>query len=174
MQELINDLLTFSRVGRIGERRRRVELRPLRGRGAPRPGRRWCSIRRAEIEIGELPAVTVEPSLLRTVFQNLLSNAIKFHGADPPRVRIDSERDGDEWRISVADNGIGIEPRYAERIFVIFQRLHGRASIQAPGSAWRCAGRSSSTTAGASGSTPPLPWHPDLVHASRRRAGSLR
>ncbi len=132
MQELINDLLTFSRVGRIGERRRRVELRPLLD-AALRDLDQVVLDSGAEIEIGELPAVTVEPSLLRTVFQNLLSNAIKFHGSDPPRVRIDSERDGGEWRISVADNGIGIEPQYSERIFVIFQRLHGRASYPGTG-----------------------------------------
>jgi light-regulated signal transduction histidine kinase (bacteriophytochrome) len=132
MQELINDLLTFSRVGRIGERQQRVELRSALD-AALRDLEQVVRDSGAKIEIGELPAVTVEPSLLRTVFQNLLSNAIKFHGPDPPRVRIDSERDGEQWKISVADNGIGIEPQYAERIFVIFQRLHGRSSYPGTG-----------------------------------------
>jgi signal transduction histidine kinase len=132
MQELINDLLTFSRVGRIGERRQRVELRPLLD-AALRDLDEVVLESGAEIEIGELPAVTVEPSLLRTVFQNLLSNAIKVHGPEPPRIRIGSERDGDEWTISVADNGIGVEPQYAERIFVVFQRLHGRSAYPGTG-----------------------------------------
>jgi len=132
MQELINDLLEFSRVGRFAERRQRLELRSLLD-ATLRDLDEAVAESGTEIAIGDLPAVTVEPSLLRTVFQNLISNAIKFHGAEPPRVRIGSERDGEEWMFSVADNGIGIEPQYAERIFVIFQRLHGRASYPGTG-----------------------------------------
>ena len=68
------------------------------------------------------------------------------------RARVDAERDGDVWRVrACADNGIGIEPEYAERIFVIFQRLHARDEYEGTASAWRCAARSSSATAGASG-----------------------
>jgi signal transduction histidine kinase len=132
MQDLINDLLTFSRVGRVGERRQPVELRSLLDAAVGDLAEAVVESG-AEIEIGELPVVTVEPSLLRTVFQNLLSNAIKFHGTEPPRIRISSERDGHDWRISVADNGIGIDPQYAERIFVIFQRLHSRSSYSGTG-----------------------------------------
>jgi signal transduction histidine kinase len=132
MQALISDLLEFSRVGRAGEQRQRVELRELLDAAI---GDLDDSLATAEggIEISELPAVTVEPSLLRTVFQNLLSNAIKFHGDDPPHIRVGSERRGAEWEISVSDNGIGIEPEYAERVFVIFQRLHGRSDYPGTG-----------------------------------------
>jgi signal transduction histidine kinase len=132
MQALINDLLAFSRVGRVGEQRQQVDLRePLNAAIRDLDG----SLAEAggELEVAELPTVTVEESLLRTVFQNLISNAIKFRGDEPPRIRVESERHGAEWEISVSDNGIGIEPRYSERVFVIFQRLHGRSDYPGTG-----------------------------------------
>jgi signal transduction histidine kinase len=132
MQALIQDLLAFSRVGRIGEQRERVELRSLLD-AALKHLDGSLEETGAELEIGELPTVTVERSLLRVVFQNLLSNAIKFHGDDPPRIRVDCERQGTEWEFSVSDNGIGVEPEYAERVFVIFQRLHGRSDYPGTG-----------------------------------------
>ena len=63
---------------------------------------------------------------LTQLFQNLIGNAIKFHGEAAPRVDVSVEPDGSSWRFSVRDNGIGVDAQYAERIFVIFQRLHGR------------------------------------------------
>jgi light-regulated signal transduction histidine kinase (bacteriophytochrome) len=87
----------------------------------------------AEVEAGPLPTVEGDASLLRLVFQNLIGNAIKFRGDAPPRVRVDAERADGQWRFSVADNGIGIDPEYAERIFVIFQRLHPRSSYEGTG-----------------------------------------
>src|SRR5206468_7364271 len=63
---------------------------------------------------------------LASVFQNLIANAVKFHGPDPPVVRIDVRRDDGFWEFSCADNGLGIGPEYAERIFAIFQRLHAK------------------------------------------------
>jgi signal transduction histidine kinase len=132
MQALINDLLAFSRVGRIGEQRQRVPLRTLLD-AAIRDLDDNLAETAGEIEVGELPTVTVEQALLRAVFQNLLSNAIKFHGAEPPRIRVESERHNGEWEIAVSDNGIGVEPQYAERVFVIFQRLHGRSDYPGTG-----------------------------------------
>jgi light-regulated signal transduction histidine kinase (bacteriophytochrome) len=87
----------------------------------------------ASIEIDDLPTVRGEPSLLAAVLQNLIGNAIKFRGDDPPRVRVTGRRDGDTWDFTVADNGIGIDPEYAERIFVIFQRLHAKESYSGTG-----------------------------------------
>jgi signal transduction histidine kinase len=76
-----------------------------------------------------------DPGLLTLMFQNLIGNAIKFRGEAPPRVRIEAgpDEDSDAWRVSVTDNGIGIDEQYAERIFIIFQRLHSRASYEGTG-----------------------------------------
>jgi light-regulated signal transduction histidine kinase (bacteriophytochrome) len=79
-----------------------------------------------------LPEIVGDPGQLRQLFQNLISNAIKFVEQGPPRVHVSAERDGREWRFAVADNGIGIDPGHADRIFAVFKRLHGRDSY--PGS----------------------------------------
>lgn len=86
----------------------------------------------AQIEINELPAVRGHRALLTQVFQNVLHNAIKFRRAVAPFVQVSAALHGDEWHISVADNGIGMEMQYAERVFVMFQRLHSRSEF--PGS----------------------------------------
>jgi len=78
----------------------------------------------ARIEHPTLPAVTGDRRQLVQLLQNLVGNAIKFRGQEPPQVRLTAEDRGREWLISVADNGIGIDPRFAERIFDIFKRLH--------------------------------------------------
>jgi light-regulated signal transduction histidine kinase (bacteriophytochrome) len=70
--------------------------------------------------------VLADAGQLEQVMTNLIGNALKFRGADPPAVHVAARRDGRQWVFSVSDNGIGLDPRYADRIFVIFQRLHGR------------------------------------------------
>jgi signal transduction histidine kinase len=132
MQDLINDLLAFSRVGRMSHQHEPVDLNEMLQRAEGNLAAR-VEETGATVESGELPTVLGDPGLLALVFQNLVGNALKFHGDDPPWVRVDAERDGDGWQISVADNGIGIEPEYAERIFVIFQRLHTRVSYEGTG-----------------------------------------
>jgi light-regulated signal transduction histidine kinase (bacteriophytochrome) len=77
--------------------------------------------------------VLAEPPLLTAVFQNLLSNALKFRGEKVPRIVITVSRQEPFWLFSFADNGIGIEPDYADRIFVIFQRLHERSAYPGTG-----------------------------------------
>jgi signal transduction histidine kinase len=132
MQALINDLLAFSRVGRTAQKREPVSCGLLLAQA-------WANLAaevrrtRATIEQGELPVVLGEASLLTAVFQNLLSNALKFHGDEPPRVSVSVRRDGRYWLFSFSDNGIGIEPEYADRIFVVFQRLHDRATYPGTG-----------------------------------------
>ena len=79
----------------------------------------------------DLPTVRADASQLVLVFQNLLANAIKFRGQDLPIVHVSAQDREREWLFSVQDNGIGIEPQYAERVFVIFQRLHTR--VEYPG-----------------------------------------
>ncbi len=80
----------------------------------------------AKITLENLPAVVADRSQMAHVMQNLIGNAIKFCGKEPLQVRIFSEDRGKEWIFGVRDNGIGIEPEYKERIFVVFQRLHTR------------------------------------------------
>jgi signal transduction histidine kinase len=132
MQALINDLLSYSRVGRSAREPALVSsdaaLAQARANLAA-----LMEESGATIETGHLPLVLGELPLLTAVFQNLLSNALKFHGAEPPRVVIKVSRDGDFWLFSFTDNGIGIEPDYADRIFVIFQRLHERTAYPGTG-----------------------------------------
>ncbi|HEY3977173.1 MAG TPA: ATP-binding protein [Streptosporangiaceae bacterium] len=132
MQMLINDLLAFSRVGRVEQQRVPVPAADLLAQAEANLA---TAIRRsrAEITAGELPTVRAEPTLLTAVFQNLLSNAIKFRGERAPRVFVTAERDGDYSVFAVADNGIGISAEYAERIFVIFQRLHDKSTYPGTG-----------------------------------------
>jgi signal transduction histidine kinase len=132
MQDLINDLLAFSRVGRMTHQHEPVDLDEMLERAEGNLAAR-VEETGATVESGALPIVIGDPGLLALVFQNLVGNALKFHGDDPPVVRVDAERNGDGWEISVADNGIGIEPEYAERIFVIFQRLHTRVTYEGTG-----------------------------------------
>jgi signal transduction histidine kinase len=133
MQILINDLLAFSRVGRMD---REPELVDADDIVAVARANLAASIEETGAEIavaGDLPVVLVERSLLVLVFQNLIGNGIKFHGDQPPRVRVSAERDDGYWRFTVADNGIGIDPQYSERIFVIFQRLHTKDAYAGTG-----------------------------------------
>jgi light-regulated signal transduction histidine kinase (bacteriophytochrome) len=81
---------------------------------------------RAQVTADPLPVVHGDPTLLTQVFQNLVGNAVKFRGETPPRVHIGVQRDDEFWQFTCVDNGIGIAPEYAEKIFVIFQRLHPR------------------------------------------------
>src|SRR5260370_13939367 len=78
----------------------------------------------ASVDYTPLPSVTGNWELLSTLFRNLLTNGLRYRGADPPRLTISAERDGDAWRFAVRDNGIGIDARYHEQILAPFQRLH--------------------------------------------------
>jgi signal transduction histidine kinase len=133
MQALIDDLLAFSRVGRV---EREPVLVSCASALSQARVNLTAEIRRAgaSVESDQLPSVRAEMSLITSLFQNLLSNAIKFRRPDrPPAVRITAADQGELWLFSVTDNGIGIEPEYAERIFVIFQRLHDRTAYAGTG-----------------------------------------
>ncbi|HEY3830495.1 MAG TPA: ATP-binding protein [Solirubrobacteraceae bacterium] len=132
MQVLINALLALSRVGRGRERRERVELAAVIA-AAESSLAAEIQATGARVLAEPLPALLGDQALLISLFQNLIGNAIKFKGADPPEVRIACERHEHEWQLSIADNGIGIEPEYAERIFQIFQRLHTRDAYEGTG-----------------------------------------
>jgi signal transduction histidine kinase len=124
MQQLINDLLAFSRVGRTSEGMTEVDTAAA-ARHALTALTAARERARAKVDIGDLPTVTGDETLLTQLFQNLIGNAIKFRAPDrPPRVELRAVREGDFWHFTCADNGIGIDPEYADRVFVIFQRLH--------------------------------------------------
>jgi signal transduction histidine kinase len=132
MQELINDLLEFSRVGRMTAPHERVEASAL----VAEAQRRLADALEesgATVVADGLPAVTGDAGLLTAVFSNLIANAVKFRGDDPPRITIEAEREGHFVRFTVTDCGIGIDDEYAERIFVIFQRLHSRDAFEGTG-----------------------------------------
>jgi signal transduction histidine kinase len=139
MQVLINDLLAFSRVGRVGAEQQVVDMDQA---AADAVGDLGAAIEEAGAQVtvdGPLPQVRGDRSLLTALLQNLLANAIKFRGDEPPRVRLSFERTadpdggGDAYTFTVSDNGIGIAPRYADRIFVIFQRLHPKEEYTGTG-----------------------------------------
>ncbi|MCU1685276.1 MAG: histidine kinase [Amycolatopsis sp.] len=132
MQILINDLLSFSRVGRRVGEPVVLDTGALLGQAVDNLETSIAETG-AVITHGELPEVRGEASLLTAVFQNLVNNAIKFHGEQAPEVRVEAVRDDDTWTFSVSDNGIGIEPEYAERIFAIFQRLHPKSAYPGTG-----------------------------------------
>ncbi len=132
MRKLINDLLTYSRVGTEGK-----ELEPAGCETALHQ-----SLDNLKVAIEEnaaivthdaLPTVMADNAQLVELFQNLIGNAIKFRTSEPPRVHVSASRNGNGWIFSVRDNGIGIAPEYAKRIFVIFQRLHGREKYAGTG-----------------------------------------
>jgi light-regulated signal transduction histidine kinase (bacteriophytochrome) len=132
MQHLIEDLLAYSRVGTRGKQFASTDVNVVVSR-VLRDLQGTIDGSRAVVTRDDLPTVDADAVQLGEVFQNLIANALKFRGAEDPRVRVSAERDGNTWRFAVRDNGIGIEPRHAERIFVIFQRLHARADYPGTG-----------------------------------------
>jgi len=133
MQTLISDLLQFSLVGTRGR-----DLEPVNSAGcvenALRSLRNSIETTGAEIVIKDhLPTVLADESQLTQLFQNLIGNAIKFHGEAQPRVQIEAVREDGRWKFSVSDNGVGIKEEYFERIFKVFQRLHGREAYEGTG-----------------------------------------
>ncbi|MEU0693215.1 ATP-binding protein [Streptomyces niveus] len=136
MQVLINDLLTFSRVGRVQDAQEEVALDAALDR----------ALRNVSVSIeetgavverpAELPEVMGDPTLLTMLWQNLLGNAVKFRHPDRAphiTVAVDRAEGADSWTFSVTDNGIGIPEEFAEKVFIIFQRLHARDAYAGTG-----------------------------------------
>jgi signal transduction histidine kinase len=125
MQALIDDLLAFSRVGTRSKPFTPVALDQVVSHAM---SNLEIALRetQATIHYDDLPVVEGDPTQLVQLFQNLIGNALKFHSSQPPRIQIIESRQNGMAEILVADNGIGIDPDYAERIFLIFQRLHTR------------------------------------------------
>ena len=132
MKQLIEDLLAYSRVGTHGKEFREVEVEvPLR--------RAVTNLRAAIEEAGAavswdpLPTVMADELQLTQLFQNLIGNALKFRSASVPRIHVFVAKRDSDWHFMVRDNGIGIEPQYFERIFMVFQRLHNKAEYPGTG-----------------------------------------
>ena len=132
MWKLINDLLTYSLVGTRGKELKPTDCKTILDQ----------SLNNLKVAIEEngavvthdpLPTVMVDNPQWVQLFQNLIGNAIKFRGNEPPRVHVSASRNGNGWIFSVRDNGIGIAAEYAERIFIIFQRLHSRQEYAGTG-----------------------------------------
>jgi PAS domain S-box-containing protein len=131
MWVLTEDLLGYSRA-----RTKKKEPQPV---GATSALEAACAMLQkaldesgAEVTADELPTVLFDRTLLQQLLQNLIANALKFRGGSPPRVHVGARREGDFWEVAVADNGIGIEPPYLEKIFGLGERLH--SVEQYPGS----------------------------------------
>jgi len=123
MQRLINDLLTYSRLT--------TRAHPFQPTDCNQVVHEVVEVLQPVIEESgarvtheSLPTILADAGQLLQLFQNLIGNAIKFHDHRPPEVRVDAQRTDKGWLFSVKDNGIGIDPQYGERIFLIFQRLH--------------------------------------------------
>lgn len=132
MQTLIRDLLSYSRVGTQTQAFALIDSAVVLERAIANL-QMAIAESSAAITYDPLPVVMVDASQFTQLFQNLIGNAIKFHGEQPPQIHVSAKRIEDTWQFSVRDNGIGIEPEYTERIFIIFQRLHRRADYPGTG-----------------------------------------
>jgi light-regulated signal transduction histidine kinase (bacteriophytochrome) len=137
MQKLIDDLLVFSRVQTQGDTKQRADLAAI-VRSVIGDLEIAIEESATTVSVGDLPTVDADPSQMRQLFQNLIGNAMKFRKAGvAPMIAvaggIEDTADGPVCQITVADNGIGFEPEHAEKIFTVFQRLHGRGEYEGSG-----------------------------------------
>jgi len=125
MQTLISDLLAYSRIGSRGKPFEATDLNEVLDRALTAVKEPLDSVQ-ATVTRDVLPTLFADGSQVEQLFQNLLFNAVKFSNGQRPRIHVGAQIQDGEWVFSVTDNGIGIDPQYAEQIFVIFQRLHAR------------------------------------------------
>jgi signal transduction histidine kinase len=132
MRSLINDLLAYARVESRGKALERIDVNR-----AFNQAKKDLSVALEESNVdltsSDLPELVGDEGQLTQVFQNLIGNAIKFKGYEKPVVRVSATKQNGEWLFSVKDNGIGFEPEHVDRIFIIFQRLHGRDEYKGTG-----------------------------------------
>ncbi len=132
MRTLIHDLLAYSRIGRAQAAFAATDMNDVFRQVlsnldvAVREGG-------AVVTSGDLPTVMANAEQMESLLQNLVGNAVKFRGPEPPRIAVSAEKKEREWVFSVRDNGIGIDPRFAERVFVIFERLNSQAKYPGTG-----------------------------------------
>ena len=132
MQRFIDDLLEFSRVGTRGAAVAPTNANEVLAR-AQASLKLSIDGTGATLTTDALPTVSVDAGQLEQLFLNLISNALKFHGPEPPAVHVSAASGNDHWVFSVRDNGIGIDPQHFDRLFQMFQRLHGREEYPGTG-----------------------------------------
>lgn len=132
MQTLLNDLLAYSRVGTRNESFKLIDLKAILNRALI-----YLKVEidknMAEITSENLPVLYADEVQMVQVFQNLISNSIKFQANGTPRIHVSADHEGQEWIIKVRDNGIGIDPKYFNKLFAIFKRLHRREEYPGTG-----------------------------------------
>ncbi|MEU0126306.1 MULTISPECIES: CHASE3 domain-containing protein [unclassified Streptomyces] len=134
MQVLINDLLTFSRVGRVQQSWKPVDLENSLTRALSNLTLALEESGATVVRDDPLPELLGDSTSLTMVWQNLIGNAVKFRRPDVPcRITVGCVREDEKWHITVADNGIGIAPEFADKVFIIFQRLHARDEYEGTG-----------------------------------------
>ncbi|MDA1053323.1 MAG: ATP-binding protein [Planctomycetota bacterium] len=132
MQQLIEDLLEAAKIRTQGKPFAQVNS-TVAAQQAIANLEATVRENEAEITFDALPSVTVDVRQLTQLFENLIGNAIKYRSESPPAIRLTAHEDSDDWVFSVRDNGLGIEPKHAKRIFEMFTRLHGRTEYSGTG-----------------------------------------
>jgi signal transduction histidine kinase len=132
MKQLIEDLLAYSRVGTHGKQLKPTDCEAVLVKALTNL-RSTVETNRAVVTHDALPTVAADGTQLVQLFQNLIGNAIKFRGKPAPAVHISAKEEDQTWLFAVKDNGIGIEPQYFERIFMVFQRLHIKSEYPGTG-----------------------------------------
>jgi signal transduction histidine kinase len=132
MSLLINDLLSFSRVGTATREFALTDCNEVLKHTID-DLQQMLLENMASVTYDDMPVIMADELQIGMIFQNLISNAVKFHGDQPPQVHVSAKKEGENWIMSVSDNGIGIEADYFNRIFTMFQRLHSKAAYPGTG-----------------------------------------
>jgi light-regulated signal transduction histidine kinase (bacteriophytochrome) len=132
MKQLIEDLLAYSRVGTRGRDFQKIDSNASLSRALANL-RASIESSGAAVTHDRMPEVMADGAQLSQVFQNLIGNAIKFRTEEPPKIHVGARADEHSWVFTVSDNGIGLDTQYAERIFMMFQRLHNKAEYPGTG-----------------------------------------
>ncbi|WNJ17723.1 tetratricopeptide repeat protein [Pontibacter sp. G13] len=133
LDNLLTDLLEYSRIGRTGMSRVKLDLNVVLSQ-VKKGLQSQIEQTKATIEWDQLPEITGYKTEIYLLFQNLISNAIKFHRPDvPPEIHISASKENQQWQIQVRDQGIGIPPQFHERVFQMYQRLHHRSEFEGSG-----------------------------------------